>query len=178
MPKADHVGTATKYGVPTISEDDLFSFHEKHFSQAAIASFGGTFMDRSGEHQSYSDMTYDTWEEDDDLGYYEDGVKRTLTDAQIEIFRHSELEALRKEQEKQSSVKATTSSDEAMELSDDKTTNAQPSVGPSNLPSTLRGNKKKKKKGAKRGRPVEPKPDLRKRTWDVVDKGLDSLDYD
>lgn len=178
MPKADHVGTATKYGVPTISEDDLFSFHEKHFSQAAIASFGETFMDRSGEHKSYSDMTYETWEEDDDLGYYEDGVKRTLTDAQIEIFRHSELEALRKEQEKQSSVKAATYSDEAMELSDDKITNAQPSVGPSTLPSTLRGNKKQKKKGAKRGRPIEPKPDLRKRTWDVVDKGLDSLDYD
>ena len=28
------------------------------------------------------------------LGYYEDGVKRTLTDAQIAMFRHSEVEAL------------------------------------------------------------------------------------
>lgn len=34
------------------------------------------------------------WEEKegDDLGYYDDGVKRTLTDEQIEMFRHSELE--------------------------------------------------------------------------------------
>ena len=31
--------------------------------------------------------------EDDGLGYYEDGVKRTLTDEQIAIFRHSEIEA-------------------------------------------------------------------------------------
>ena len=30
----------------------------------------------------------------DDLGYYDDGVKRTLTDEQIAIFRHSEIEAM------------------------------------------------------------------------------------
>ncbi|KAF7549304.1 hypothetical protein G7Z17_g6478 [Cylindrodendrum hubeiense] len=157
--------------------DDLFDFHKAHFSQGAVTSFGGTFMDRSGEHQPHDGMTDDAWEEEDHLGYYDDGVKRTLTDEQIEIFRHSELEALRKEQEKQSGNKAATSSDEAMELSDAKTINGPPTAGSSTLPSTLRGNKKKKKKGAKRGRP-EPKPDLRKRTWDVVDKGLDSLDYD
>jgi len=44
-------------------------------------------------------------EEEEDLGYYEDGVKRTLTDQQIEMFRHSELhqlehaERLRREEE-------------------------------------------------------------------------------
>ena len=32
--------------------------------------------------------------EEDDLGYYPDGVKRTLTDEQIKIFRHSEIHAL------------------------------------------------------------------------------------
>lgn len=38
-------------------------------------------------------------EEDDGLGYYPDGVKRTLTDEQIRIFRHSEIHAiLRKRQ--------------------------------------------------------------------------------
>lgn len=31
---------------------------------------------------------------DDCLGYYEDGVKRTLTDEQIAMFRHSEIQAL------------------------------------------------------------------------------------
>ncbi|KAK5146580.1 hypothetical protein LTR04_001013, partial [Oleoguttula sp. CCFEE 6159] len=34
--------------------------------------------------------------DDDDLGYYPDGVKRTLTDEQIAIFRHSEIQAILK----------------------------------------------------------------------------------
>lgn len=33
-------------------------------------------------------------EHDDGLGYYPDGVKRTLTDEQIAMFRHSEIQAL------------------------------------------------------------------------------------
>jgi hypothetical protein len=37
---------------------------------------------------------YTIYEDDDGLGYYEDGVKRTLTDEQIEMFRHSEMEQL------------------------------------------------------------------------------------
>jgi hypothetical protein len=32
--------------------------------------------------------------EEDDLGTYEDGVKRTLTHEQIELFRHSEIQQL------------------------------------------------------------------------------------
>lgn len=40
-------------------------------------------------------------EEDDGLGYYSDGVKRTLTDDQIAMFRHSEIQALIKEKEAQ-----------------------------------------------------------------------------
>ena len=35
--------------------------------------------------------------EADDLGYYPDGVKRTLTDEQIAIFRHSEIQAILRE---------------------------------------------------------------------------------
>ncbi|KAI7250934.1 hypothetical protein KC335_g16740 [Hortaea werneckii] len=37
------------------------------------------------------------WEEDEDLGFYADGAKRTLTDEQIEMFRHSEIEQLLRE---------------------------------------------------------------------------------
>lgn len=33
-------------------------------------------------------------EEEDDLGYYADGVKRTITDAEIAFFRRSELEKM------------------------------------------------------------------------------------
>ena len=36
-------------------------------------------------------------EVDDGLGYYDDGVKRTLTDEQIEMFRHTEVEQLIRE---------------------------------------------------------------------------------
>lgn len=38
------------------------------------------------------DLEYE--EEGDGLGYYDDGVKRTLTDEQIEMFRHTEREQL------------------------------------------------------------------------------------
>lgn len=34
---------------------------------------------------------YEEYYEEGDLGYYEDGTKRTLTDEQIAIFRHSEV---------------------------------------------------------------------------------------
>lgn len=34
------------------------------------------------------------------MGYYEDGVKRTLTDEQIRIFRHSEIHALLRERQR------------------------------------------------------------------------------
>lgn len=37
--------------------------------------------------------------EDDDLGYYPDGVKRTLTDEQIAMFRHSEIYSLVRKQQ-------------------------------------------------------------------------------
>lgn len=35
------------------------------------------------------------------MGYYPDGAKRTLTDEQIRIFRHSEIHALRREKQAQ-----------------------------------------------------------------------------
>ncbi|KAH0530573.1 hypothetical protein TsFJ059_005180 [Trichoderma semiorbis] len=106
---------------------------------------------------------YEEWEEeeeDDGLGYYEDGVKRTLTDEQIAIFRHSELRELRKQQEKQSQSKS--------EVPRDASANETDVASPhgSGAPTGSR-NKKKKKKKSKAGK-QEPKPDLRKRTWDGI----------
>lgn len=46
-------------------------------------------MDREPET---AEEYYD--EEDDGLGYYPDGTKRTLTDEQIAMFRHSEIQAI------------------------------------------------------------------------------------
>ena len=77
--------------------------------------------------------------EDDDLGYYPDGVKRTLTDDQIAMFRHSEIYSILRERQVRKEnleaeggeesesiipqpeqlVKATTSSDEEGEVRSD-----------------------------------------------------------
>lgn len=38
-------------------------------------------------------------EEEDDLGYYPDGVKRTLTDDQVAMFRNSEIYSLRRKRQ-------------------------------------------------------------------------------
>jgi len=64
----------------------LRNFHAKHFPQAPLPS---AFSQTSPEEV--------VEEEDDGLGCYPDGVKRTLTDEQIAIFRHSEIEAILKE---------------------------------------------------------------------------------
>ena len=38
-------------------------------------------------------------DEDDGLGYYSDGVKRTLTDEQVAMFRHSEIYAIQRQRQ-------------------------------------------------------------------------------
>lgn len=109
-----------------------------------------------------------TEEEEDDLGYYDDGVKRTLTDEQIEIFRHSELQQLRKALAKKAERA------ESRAIHDEEDSEAHDARNRSN--DSQNGPQRKKRKMNKL--PREPKPDLRKRTWDVVEAGLDTLDYD
>lgn len=126
-------------------------------------------------------------EEDDGLGYYDDGVKRTLTDEQIAMFRHSEIESLLRAQrhaddagdgseviEASHQEKDDTAQDEEGEIDEGE-------VHVLNTPAISK--QKKKKKGRKGGQgksffKQNVKPDLRKRTWDKVDKGLDDLTYD
>ncbi|KAI6366717.1 hypothetical protein MCOR25_005083 [Pyricularia grisea] len=146
--------------------DDLAAFHQKHFSEISLSNFATQFL---------SAEDHDCTEEDDcddGLGYYPDGVKRTLTDEQIEIFRHSELEAERRKAEKARDK-------EDGEIEDDQ---AIALTEIASLPSgelDAKTKKKKKKKGGKgKNRRQEVKPDLRKRTWDVVDVGMYNLDYD
>jgi hypothetical protein len=50
------------------------------------------------EYEEYQEEEEEE-DDDDNLGYYPDGVKRTLTDEQIVMFRHSEIQALIKERE-------------------------------------------------------------------------------
>jgi hypothetical protein len=128
-----------------------------------------------------------------------------LTDEQIAIFRHSEIQTLLRERR------------QAAEANEDteRTKPARPFIGPvqpakksddmavkpefkdievedgelmEDSTSSRSSNKKKpfSKSKAKKGERGKErgffkqtiKPDLRKRTWDVVDKGLGSLDYD
>ena len=76
--------------IPTVTEHDLLTFHlqtfGKPFQAASVAEPNG---------ETYTNEYYDHYDEEEhDLGYYPDGTKRTLTDQEIEIFRHSEIHAL------------------------------------------------------------------------------------
>lgn len=174
---------------------DLFSFHETHFGEAAIAAFANDFLEPKqaptcdpnvGTEDDEEYYYYEEEEEDDDgLGYYPDGVKRTLTDEQIAMFRHSELQALERARERNprrrnssSPLPLGKSEPEPGESEDGEVIDVE-------LPRNAGGGKKKKKnKKKKRGsgngnnKRWEPDIDRRKRTWDVVEQGLDRLDYD
>lgn len=187
---------------------DIDSFHDAHFSNAALGlfetqflTFGNAPSNKQGNEQYYEEHHYDGYDgegeedEDDGLGYYPDGVKRTLTDEQIAIFRHSEIESLRRAQDKSGKTKTESSAipqattqaavdpniveEEEGELQDGSEDGELESEKPT--AAELKRMKKKKAKQAKRDRKKfnpEPKEDLRKRTWDKVEAGMDSLDYD
>ena len=139
-------------------------------------------------------------------------MKRTLTDEQIAIFRHSEIEALLRDHRHAKEAVGYESPDiqaaeptmgEAVFGQDGSPAieHTEPMVeeglkdgeldeGTAPQPPRNQNNKKNKRKKKKPGnngeRPPQPKgffkqtvkPDLRKRTWDMVDTGLAKLDYD
>lgn len=148
----------------------MTTFHQSHFGNDATSLFGNGFMNLAATNTGLSDdnQVDGSWEEDD-LGYYEDGVKRTLTDEQIEIFRHSELRELERTKEKAARSNKTDDKEATETTGSPQTQNERSSASNSR-------NRKKNKMNKQPRR--EPKPDLRKRTWDVVEAGLDSLDYD
>ncbi|KAK0630124.1 hypothetical protein B0T17DRAFT_490604 [Bombardia bombarda] len=179
------------FKVPEISQAEMLDFHEAHFSKLATDHFQTHFL-RPDDIATETTTTFDAheesyleeeyYEEDDDgLGYYEDGVKRTLTDEQIAIFRYSELEALRRAQENPTSKKVASqasridgpgqpvSTDAKGDPSDGEISDATPAVAPK---------KKKRKRSNKKQNERKPVIDLRKRTWDVVEQGLATLDYE
>ncbi|KAI5864699.1 hypothetical protein GGS23DRAFT_619353 [Durotheca rogersii] len=206
-------------------EADINLFHDTHFSLAAVQLFETQFLVPTGgqddgqywdDGDAYCEELDDDY--DDGLGYYPDGVKRTLTDEQIAIFRHSELESLRRSEAKATELQKVPVS--PPEAAGDETA-AKDCPGPQNATSSptsprvegpseadgkkgdevqeasedgeietdiptltkaeARRNKKlrtRRKKQEQRKFNPEKKPDLRKRTWDVVEAGMDGLDYD
>ncbi|RKF58451.1 hypothetical protein OnM2_067024 [Erysiphe neolycopersici] len=162
--------------IHTISQQDLVSFYSSHFSSDNIDYFSRHFIEPERSNDP----------EDDCLGYYEDGTKRTLTDEQIAIFRHSELHRLLREKkllaEKPTKSKCTkkikaSNSTQTGENQVLKSSTCAPKQNLSEKPLTNRARKALKAKQKGYFRQVI-KPDLRKRTWDKVEVGLESLDYD
>jgi hypothetical protein len=155
----------------------MLSFHDAHFLRPSTEHFTAHFLQPDDSAQQHGllaggeDEHTEEEEEDDGLGYYHDGVKRTLTDEQIAIFRHSELEALRRSRELTKIRKATapeTEAGEDGELSEGELSSSAPAAA-------AKKKKKKRRRGKNKGE--EEQVDLRKRTWDVVEAGLATLDY-
>ncbi|KAK4101628.1 hypothetical protein N658DRAFT_485936 [Parathielavia hyrcaniae] len=171
------------FRVPQISQAEMTAFHEAHFSNLASDHFHAHFLrpDRpSTEETTYDALGEDEYieyyeEEDDGLGYYPDGVKRTLTDEQIAIFRHSELQALRRRRES-SQIRKTTTANSGEDAAHDTSEEGEVSSAQSATAKKSKKGKRGKSKNNKTRNGEEP-IDLRKRTWDVVDEGLATLDY-
>lgn len=175
------------------TQKDLSSFHEAHFGEAALQHFAQDFLHDNniqltndtqhdaGEEHHYEEEYYDEYEEDDGLGYYPDGAKRTLTDQQIAMFRHSELHALQRAQDKaQNKSPRRTNSSSPQPLDFDGVEEGELlSDSPRPLPvaKPQKKNKKKKRGSGNSNKRWEPDPERRKRTWDVVETGLNGLDY-
>jgi hypothetical protein len=78
-----------------LRQEDLQKFQANHFgASTSLASHPGTLESDLAAKEE------DSYYQEDDLGYYKDGTKRTLTDEQIQIFRHSEIHALLRERER------------------------------------------------------------------------------
>ncbi|KAF3051565.1 hypothetical protein E8E11_010235 [Didymella keratinophila] len=73
--------------LPTVTVEDLRDFHAKHFPHAPALEHILRGVNIEPVEEYYE-------EEENALGYYEDGTPRTLTDEQIAMFRHSEIQAI------------------------------------------------------------------------------------
>ncbi|KAM3065441.1 hypothetical protein ACMFMF_011163 [Clarireedia jacksonii] len=170
---------------PEITQNDLLNFYTAHFSHHPSAHFAANFLGPAANENA------EPVEEDDGLGYYSDGVKRTLTDEQIAIFRHSEIQALLRKRRH-----ADTDADHNTHKIEDVPNNkadagevieefsyAEPigPVRPNSKKNLNKNNRKARKAQEAREKgwfKQNVKPDLRKRTWDKVEQSIGTLAYD
>lgn len=158
----------------------MHAFHAAHFSEPQIITYAEQFL--GPVEEGPAEEFYE--EPDDGLGYYEDGVKRTLTDEQIAMFRHSEIQALLRARRLAREATDSEVAEEEIAVKESVATGLDVEDGQlgddaaSNKASSQAG-KGKKRNGKKKKSwfKTNVKPDLRKRTWDKVDTGLSSLDY-
>ncbi|ODM19758.1 hypothetical protein SI65_04744 [Aspergillus cristatus] len=84
--------------IPRVTLEDLQTFQAKHFLGHQTPACDYPTAPAKDAYYPYEEEEY--YDDDgDDLGYYPDGVKRTLTDEQIRIFRHSEIHAILRERQ-------------------------------------------------------------------------------
>ncbi|KAJ5531376.1 hypothetical protein N7527_004769 [Penicillium freii] len=133
--------------VPNVTLDDLQVFQSKHFPGQQL-----TVVAQENDQAT-----------DEDLGYYPDGVKRTLTDEQIRIFRHSEIHALLRERqlkddEAQYQARVQSSQDDGSERNLDSASEKRPLDAESQMQGgDQKRSQSQSRKGSKRHTP-EDKP--------------------
>ncbi|KAL8668350.1 MAG: hypothetical protein Q9168_007021 [Polycauliona sp. 1 TL-2023] len=86
------VEITSEAGIPSVTLEDLEEFHKSHFgsSTKAVFSVKATPIENTEEIA-----------QEDDLGYYPDGARRTLTDEQVAMFRHSEIYSIQRKRQLQ-----------------------------------------------------------------------------
>lgn len=171
-------------------QNDLLAFHASHLGDTSTEHFAQQFL---GPVEDY----YEEEAEDDGLGYYPDGVKRTLTDEQIAIFRHSEIQTILRKRRHAAESSETRDEQPISETLRSVRTEKAEEEEDGEIPESfshpepigpVRPKKKSKKELKKIQKAQEAKekgwfkqnvkPDLRKRTWDKVEKSIGSLAYD
>ncbi|KIH94319.1 hypothetical protein SPBR_05545 [Sporothrix brasiliensis 5110] len=162
--------------VPQISHEELFAFHESHFSHLSTADFGARF----------TSLPEPASEEPQDDGIE---AQEVALRAGTEVVDGDEYDP------ETSFVLHFTHADFAANYEDGEILNDGTENGIESEKEQGKTRKKRRRKknntgnsNARRhlghggnsdnGEPKHQKPDLRKRTWDVVDTGLGSLDYD
>ncbi|KAI5801491.1 hypothetical protein DFH27DRAFT_610831 [Peziza echinospora] len=116
--------------IPSVTWEQIQAFRDAHFTpNSAASAFFANFIPQSagavGQTSAYNsgynagvngeeteiieeeilEEAEEVEEEEEDLGFYPDGVRRTLTDEQIAIFRHSEIQELLKAQRRKLEAK-------------------------------------------------------------------------
>lgn len=71
----------------SVEIEQLHRFHSIHFKDPRIPRIGRASGTTGDWHNDYKTT-------DDDFGHYDDGVRRTLSTAQVKMFRHSEIHRL------------------------------------------------------------------------------------
>lgn len=153
----------------------MSAFHTSHFGSLARSHITTTFLQPESATRAKAHIEAD---EDDGLGYYADGVKRTLTDEQVAMFRHSEIQALLRDRRHATEARSSNPPRSTSTSAPDSTSYDDYEEGEQIEEEAPQGKSRHRNRKKKNNRKREVKPDLRKRTWDMVDEGVTTLSYE